>query len=106
MNWTSVRGEVFFGKTDTVTHEITKLRFQFLGNLSGNRGRRHPSRLGAGDLGFASKTGFPTELGKLRGLAGTGLSGNDQDLMRLEVFLEFFGVEGNRKLFRNRNAGA
>ena len=95
---------MFFRKTDTITHHSSDFCFQFMGDLSGNRGGSNSPGLGQGNSSPASPASLKTEFRQLGGFPGSCFTGDNQDLMRFQGFQDLILVFRNRKLRGKNNS--
>ena len=85
-------------KADRGTNQIRS--FEFLGHPFGHGDRSQTARLGAADDFFFASAGVKTHLGQLGGLAGTGITGNNQDLILADCGNDTVFFRGYGKIFR------
>ena len=87
-------------KTDLVAHRVPQRLTKFIGNPLGHRGRRNAPGLGAANQTALTAPGRQAELGQLRGLARTGLTGYDHHRVLLYRCYDF-GLPGrDRQRFK------
>jgi len=88
------------GEPDFATDQPGSLQAQFLGHPTGNRGGRQTAGLGAADHSFTTAARIKAHLGQLRGLAGTGITGNDHHPMVANRLDNFPATCRDGKFFR------
>ena len=72
---------------------------QFLGDAFGDRARGDPARLGVADRCRVPAAELEADLRDLGGLARTGLTGHDDDLMGGDRRGDLVAARGKRELF-------
>ena len=96
---------------DLVAHHFAERGLQFIGDALGDGGRSDTARLGVADqaalarrrieLASAERQG---DLRQLRGLAGAGFTGDDDDLVLAQRGGDLVAARGNRKRFGKGDA--
>jgi hypothetical protein len=86
------------GEADLEAHLLADVHAQFLGDALGHRACRQPAWLGVADQPVVAQAKFEAHLGDLGGLTGTGLAGDDGDLVRRDGCHQVFAPFGDRQL--------
>ena len=80
-------------------------RAQLLGDARGHRARRDTTRLGMANQAVAATTGRQADFRQLRGLAGAGLTGHDDNLMLRNGGNQLVAYHQHRQVGRPVNFG-
>ena len=92
-------------EADLATDFAAPIGGEFLGDAAGDGERGDTAGLGATDLGGNAEAGFEAHLGNLCGLAGTGLAGDDDDLMRADGGDDLVLARSDREFRRIMDGG-
>ena len=88
-----------FFKPNFIPDRFTGFLPQFFSDTAGNSRSGDPARLGASDEPIDTSAGRQAEFRQLGGLAGTGLTGNDNDLMIDYGLNDLFFFGKDRQIF-------
>ena len=94
------------GETHRVADVVAELRSEFVGDALGDRAGRDPPRLGVSDHAVDASPGLEAELGQLRALARTGLTGDDHHLVLADGGHQFVAALADRQRVRIRQPAA
>jgi len=84
------------GEADLVADDLAKVGLKFLRNAPRDARRCDPARLRVADHTVLAAAEGQTDLRQLRGLAGTGLAADDDDLMRFDRARDVLAPGRNR----------
>ncbi len=93
------------GEAHLPTNQAAQAGFRFLGDAGRHTLRGDTARLGHADAALEASSGGKGDLRQLRGLAGTGFTADDDDLMPVEGGGDVLPARRHRQVLRKGKLG-